>query len=249
MQIQTIFLLSSTKSNIFQFKQFAVDQTGCGMKINTDGVLLGALVQAENPSSILDIGTGTGVVALMLAQRFPDAQVGAIEIDNKAALTAQNNFNTSQFTKRLKCYQQSFQDFSKQYPNKKYDLIVSNPPFFTNSLKNSDDQKQLARHASNDLFKELISFARQHLTPKGFCYLILPLEAARQIIEPAFKYGMKLQSVISIKSSASKAAHRQIITVGFGNIEKYEEEFIIYQSEKVYSDQYQNVLKDFLTIF
>ena len=241
--------MSSTKSNIFQFKQFAVDQTGCGMKINTDGVLLGALAKSKDPSSILDIGTGTGVVALMLAQRFPNAQVEAIEIDNKSALTAQNNFNTSQFTKRLKCYQQSFQDFSKQYPDKKYDLIVSNPPFFTNSLKNYNEQKQLARHASNDLFKELISFTRQHLTPKGSCYFILPLEAALQIVEYAFESKMKLQSVISIKSSATKAAHRQIINIGFGNIEKNEEEFIIYQSEKVYSGQYQNVLKDFLTIF
>lgn len=241
--------MSSTKNNVFQFKQFAVDQTGCGMKVNTDGVLLGALVQSKNPSSILDIGTGTGVIALMLAQRFSKALVDAIEIDIEAALTAQKNFNNSKFSSRLRDYQQSFQDFSRQYPDKKYDLIVSNPPFFTNALKNPDNQKQLARHADNDLFKQLIGFARQHLTSTGSCSFILPLDAAVQILQYAFEIGLKVQSIINIKSSAAKTTHRKLVTLGFRDSGKYEEEFIIYEFEKVYSAQYQSALKDFLTIF
>src|SRR5687768_4750199 len=111
--------------DFFHFKQFSVNQAGCGMKINTDGVLLGALVKSENPVSILDIGTGTGVIALMLAQRFSGANIDAIEIDAMASETAMQNFLNSRFSDRLKVYPHSFQNFSLEHPFKKYDLIVS----------------------------------------------------------------------------------------------------------------------------
>ena len=121
-------------ADLFHFKQFSIDQSGCGMKVNTDGVLLGALVQATDPQSILDIGTGTGVIALMLAQRFSVAEIEAIEIDQAAYETALMNFNNLRFSNRLKAHNNSFQKFSVEQPDKRYDLIVSNPPFFLNSL-------------------------------------------------------------------------------------------------------------------
>ena len=105
------------------------------MKINTDGVLLGALVEADHPKSILDIGTGTGVIALMLAQRFANAQIDAVEIDPSAAETARRNFANSPFAERLNLFPVGFGEFFDQYPDKKYDLVVSNPPFYINSLK------------------------------------------------------------------------------------------------------------------
>src|SRR5258708_18444410 len=107
-------------ADIFRFKQFNVDQTGCAMKINTDGVLLGALVEADHPKNILDIGAGTGVIALMLAQRFIEAEIDAVEIDVAAAETAGNNFNNSQFANRLNSYPLSFENFFEQNPDKKY---------------------------------------------------------------------------------------------------------------------------------
>lgn len=242
-------ILVHNMADLFHFKQFSVNQSGCGMKINTDGVLLGALAQSENPSSILDIGTGTGVIALMLAQRFPSANIEAIEIDASASDTAGLNFLNSKFSNRLKVYQHSFQNFSLEHPVKKYDLIVSNPPFFTNSLKNPDSQKQLARHTSETLFKELVVFAKKHLTTRGICYFILPLEGSKQIIEEGLKQQFKLRHSINISSSESKSAHRQIISLGFEDLKNIEQSFMIYQSEKVYSVEYKNALKDFLTIF
>src|SRR3954468_23378981 len=116
---------------MFQFKQFAVDQTGCAMKINTDGVLLGALATADEPGNILDIGTGTGVIALMLAQRFANATVDAVEIDQQAARTAESNFNNSVFSNRANLYAEAFESYLSR-SDKKYELIVSNPPFYIN---------------------------------------------------------------------------------------------------------------------
>ena len=127
---------------MFRFKQFAVDQTGCAMKINTDGVLLGALTEADQPKTILDIGTGTGVIALMLAQRFKYAQIDAVEIDPGAAETAGRNFINSSYAERLNVYPIGFEEFFEQNPDKKYNLIVSNPPFFINSLKSPEANKE-----------------------------------------------------------------------------------------------------------
>jgi tRNA1Val (adenine37-N6)-methyltransferase len=235
--------------DLFHFKQFSVNQSGCGMKINTDGVLLGALARSENPSSILDIGTGTGVIAMMLAQRFPGASVDAVEIDVQAAETARKNFMESNFSSRLKSFQNSFQDFSQSYPDKKYDLIVSNPPFFTNSLKNPDPQKHLARHTVEGLFYDLIQFAKNHLSASGTCYFILPPDAATQVLNEGSRHSLKAQSIINVKSSSSKPAHRQIIGLGFEGYETSIDDFVIYQSEKVYSSQYELALKDFFVIF
>jgi tRNA1Val (adenine37-N6)-methyltransferase len=236
-------------SDVFHFKQFDVDQAGCGMKINTDGVLLGALASAVNPSAILDIGTGTGVIAMMLAQRYPGACIEALEIDPLAAETATRNFRSSGFHDRLQCVNSSFQLFSVHNPTKKYDLIVSNPPFFANSLKNPDYQKQLARHATNELFADLISFTSRHLSSEGVCYLILPLKASAFIQNSALEADLHILRILNIKSYPHKDPHRQLIALGFVASQKRIEALTIYQSEKQYSDDYRIALKDFLTIF
>src|ERR1700761_1918790 len=107
---------------MFRFKKFSVDQTGCAMKINTDGVLLGAMAAAENPKTILDIGTGTGVIALMLAQRYTDAQIDAVEVDEYAAQTAGRNFEAFPFSKRPTIYPTDFESYFVRFPERKYDL-------------------------------------------------------------------------------------------------------------------------------
>ena len=142
---------------MFQFKQFSVDQTGCAMKINTDGVLLGALVYADQPKNILDIGTGTGVIALMLAQRFTSAKIDAVEIDSTAAETAERNFKNSPFAERLSIFPTDFQRFFNTHPANKYDLIISNPPFHLNSLESPEAKRSVAKHTGEDFFEELIS--------------------------------------------------------------------------------------------
>lgn len=236
-------------AGIFRFKQFDVDQSGCGMKINTDGVLLGALASADSPEKILDIGTGTGVIALMLAQRFGKAQTDAVEIDKEAAVTAGKNFRHSRFAERLHLYGGSFRDYFKNAAAGKYDLIVSNPPFFLNSLKNTDRQKHTARHTDHNFFSDMLSMGANHLNKDGHISLILPPETAAAITTYATTAGLYVEGETAISSFPDAVPHRQIITFGFNGTEIARKSFVIYQREKQYSAQYQQALKDFFTIF
>jgi len=241
--------LSSTKNNIFRFKQFEVDQSGCAMKINTDGTLLGVLSNKDNASSILDIGTGTGVVAMMLAQRYPEAIVDAVEIDIHAASTADKNFKNSIFADRLSLYASSFQQFSEGFPEKRYDLIVSNPPFFLNSLKNPDLKKQTARHADDNFFGQLIDYAKSHLSTDGLLVLILPLGTAKDVIAAAAGEGVYLTEIINIKSFDHSEPHRQLLVFGRMKSNLNESGFVIYSIQRTYSVEFVNKLREFFLIF
>jgi len=235
--------------NIFRFKQFSVDQSGCGMKINTDGVLLGALAGGSDPERILDIGAGTGVISLMLAQRFPHARVDAVEVDPSAAEAARANFAVSPFAGRLQLIDSSFQDYGKQLDPVVYNLIVSNPPFFLNSLKNPDHQKTLARHAEEGFFDELVQFAQQHLSWEGELWLILPTEAALQTQNLAAGAGFYLTKCIEVKSFADYLPHREVLVFSRIQEKKDTASLIIYEAPKIYTEAYKNVLRDFLIIF
>jgi tRNA1Val (adenine37-N6)-methyltransferase len=236
-------------SAIFKFKQFNVDQSGCAMKINTDGVLLGALAEADQPQNILDIGTGTGVIALMLAQRFTNARVDAVEIDQSAAETAGRNFQNSSFADRLATYPSGFMEFFDQYPDKKYDLIVSNPPFYINSLKSPQESKQLAKHADQDFFNGLIFKTSKHLTAKGLIYLILPLDTNVWVKDMASKNGLFVSKTTSVFSFENSEPHREIMVLSSNDSKIADDRFVIYESPKIYTKQYQDALKDFFTIF
>ena len=236
-------------AGIFKFKQFDVDQGGCAMKINTDGVLLGALADADQPQTILDIGTGTGVIALMLAQRFKDAKVDAVEIDQAAAKTAGRNFQNSPFVDRLTIYPSGFMVFFEQYPEKKFDLIVSNPLFYINSLKSPQAKRELAKHADNDFFKNLIYYASKHLNDRGVMCLILPLDTVVRVKDIAFKNGLFIQKATSVLSYQDAEPHREIIVISSDSDKATNDKFVIYASPKIYTEQYQETLKDFFTIF
>lgn len=235
--------------SIFRFKQFNVDQSGCAMKVNTDGVLLGALANCEAANTILDIGTGTGVIALMLAQRLPEVKIDAVELDMAASQTAENNFRNSPFENRLQLYPQSFQDYFEQYPDVKYDLIVSNPPFYIQSLPSPGPSKAMAKHAGDNFFSELIIGCAGHLRESGGLWLILPIDTAALVKELAFEQQLYIQHVIYIHSYPHSDPHRQILKLGHQQTELTEERLIIYNEPKVYSSAYANLLKDFLTIF
>ncbi|MES2274792.1 MAG: methyltransferase [Bacteroidota bacterium] len=236
-------------AGIFHFKQFSIDQSGCAMKINTDGVLLGALTEQDRVKSILDIGTGTGVIALMLAQRFTSVLIDAVEIDESAAKTAAANFAGSPFAYRLTLYANSFEDFFETHPDKKYDLIVSNPPFYINSLKSPGAGKQLAKHAGDGLFEKLITTTPHHLNANGKLWLILPIDTAGLVKDLATKNDLHLQQVISILSYPTSAPHREILVFGPQQTKLQQKEFVIYSALKQYSGQYHTALQDFFTIF
>ncbi len=234
---------------MFQFKQFSVDQSNCAMKINTDGVLLGALAEADIPKRILDIGTGTGVIALMLAQRFRDAEIDAVEIDEVAAATASDNFSRSVFSNRVKAFAVGFESFFASNTEKKYELIVSNPPFYINSLHSPTEKKQIAKHADANFFKLMLSGVASHLAANGACWLVLPLNTAHLVKTMATEFGLNVSSTIHISSFKHKATHREIVVLSSEADIEVEQEFVIYENEGVHSEQYRNALKEFFTIF
>jgi tRNA1Val (adenine37-N6)-methyltransferase len=234
---------------MFRFKQFNVDQTGCAMKINTDGVLLGAMAGAGNPETILDIGTGTGVIALMLAQRFADAHIDAIEIDEAAALTAKRNFEGSPFASRLSLYAMGFETFLNSDAERKYDLIISNPPFYINALESPAAKKTLAKHTDELFFELLVTLACKHLTDRGEFWLILPLQTAQLVKVIAVAVGLNLKQAINVLSYPDSEPHREMLVFTLGEEKMFDEWFVIYNVPKVYSQQYEDALRPFFTIF
>jgi tRNA1Val (adenine37-N6)-methyltransferase len=236
-------------AGIFQFKQFAVDQTGCAMKINTDGVLLGALAETCIPQYILDIGTGTGVIALMLAQRFSFAQIDAVEIDEPASLTATKNFQNSPFADRLRLFHQDFQQYLEAHSDKKYDLIISNPPFHINSLESPKANKTIAKHTDKDFFEDLITDVAQHLIESGLCWLILPLQAAELVKELAIINNLFLQRIVTVHSFEHSIPHREILCFGLNRCEAENSKLVIYESVGIYSVDYKQLLKPYFIAF
>ena len=242
------YRLSSSTDNIFRFKQFSVDQTGCAMKVNTDGVLLGVLSEAGVAGRVLDIGTGTGVIALILAQRMASANIKAIEIDQSAAITARRNFERSIFNSRLEILHTPFEDFFKG-SKEKFDLIVSNPPFFIDSLKSDDQFKGIARHTDQIFFENLMEGSALHLTDDGLLELIVPVRLSETLQALGRKSGLILRQKISICSFPDSLPHREILVFAFRSGETALSRFVIYNKPKEYSMAYQEALKDFFTIF
>jgi len=233
-------------SSTFRFKQFEVEQSGTAMKINTDGVLLAALAGQAHPLQVLDIGTGTGVIALMLAQRFPEAEVDAVEIDAFSAQNAGLNFKNSPFAERLSIYHSDVMNFS---PAQQYALIVSNPPYFVNDLKNEVLRKQIARHADEDFFGDLLRKVSGLLSPEGSFWLILPVKQADWVVERAVLHQLFPSRVIAVHSDEEKPVIRKILCLQFGYAPVSEEHFYIYAARNVYTEAYRELLRDFFLAF
>ena len=166
-------------NNYFRFKQFTIWHDKCAMKVGTDGVLLGAWADIENKKQILDIGTGTGLIALMLAQRS-SATIDAIDIETSAIEQAKENFKRSNWNNRIESYHKALQDFT---PKHTYDLIVSNPPFFQKSLISPLKERSIARHDETLPISKLFDFASEYLEDKGVFSLIYPIDNFEQALE------------------------------------------------------------------
>lgn len=205
----------------FRFKQFTVWHDRCAMKVGTDGVLLGAWAgtsesseEASQPAMtssikhILDIGTGSGLVALMLAQRFPNAFIDGIDIDSSAVLQAQDNFSASPFSARLRAYSSPLQDWQ---PQEKYDLIVSNPPYFSNSLLCPDNTRTMARHDNTLSFVELFEHSDKLLSPCGTLAFVLPADAEKEILALSRLHHLYCVRLCRVHTTAAKPAKRILI--------------------------------------
>lgn len=191
----------------FQFQQFRVNQDRCAMKISTDAVMLGALADASIPVKILDVGTGTGVIALMLAQRFPEAKVQAIEIDPQAADQALENFQANDFSGRMQLWEGRFQDFVS---SQKYDLIVSNPPYFPDHLKSSDAQRNMALHTDELSFQDLLEKVDVLLKEDGKFWIILPPRQMQDFQKEAEGKGLFPETKFTLQDKPGKRIQREI---------------------------------------
>ena len=214
------------------------------MKVGTDGVLLGAW--CPKGTHVLDIGTGSGLIALMAAQRFPEASVDAIDIDEAAVEQARENFAASPWTERLHAYQSSLQDW--QAPE--YDLIVSNPPYFQNSLKNPDKARQTARHTDTLSYSELLSHSARLLSENGTLELILPAEAEQEILTLAARHSLCLTRITCVYSKESKPARRVLMrfeksTNRETGVRPLEDTLVLENETGGRSAAYQELTKDF----
>ncbi len=223
----------------FTFKQFEIQQLKNVFRVGTDGVLLGALANVSEASHILEIGTGTGLISLMLAQRNSQAEFLGIDINEEAVNLTEQNFENSPFHSRLKNIHQDFKYFETE---EKFDLIVSNPPYFESS--NSEKDK-IARQTVELNFRQLISKSSTLLTENGIFSVIIPIEAGNDFIKIAAENQLFLIKRINIKGIENSKTKRLILEFSKTENKLQESEFVIEKSPRQYSDQYLELTKEF----
>ncbi len=230
-------------NNWFKCKQFEIQQELCGHKVGTDSFLLGAWANVTNAKKILDIGTGTGILSLMAAQRS-EANITAIEIDKDAAEQASFNFKNSPWYSRLKIYRTSLENFFAF--KEKYDVIICNPPFFMNSIISPDAKRTLARHAHMLTLFDIIMFAQKHLNIDGHVSLIMPIEHILYFIDMVKSNKWYVHRITKVYPKPGKDAHRVLIE--FGKVKKgieYDELTIETEQRHKYTKKYYELTKDF----
>ncbi|PWJ43391.1 tRNA1(Val) (adenine(37)-N6)-methyltransferase [Sediminitomix flava] len=229
-------------------KKFEIHQDKCALKVGTDGIILGAWTNVNHQKEILDIGTGTGLISLMLAQRNKEALLTAIEIDKDASQQAQSNFSISPWKNRLTLEHSSLQEYNC---TKKFDLIVSNPPFFNNALKSESEQKNTARHTDSLSQEDLLNYSLKHLKTEGTLSLILPCQEAEQITELASKKGLFLQRRCIVQNTSEAKPIRWMMEFSCTQPDSItEEKLIIREKDKrTYTEEFKMLTKDFYTIF
>ena len=228
--------------NIFKFKQFDVLQEQSGMKIGTDGVLLGAWADLHNAKHILDIGTGTGLIALMCAQRHQTALITAVEIEEKAAVEATYNFTKSPWSNRLKIVKTDFKQFMS---NNKFDIIISNPPFFDENVLSSKYQRNLARNAEHLPLQTLLAKAKEMLTIDGTINLILPVSKLKILEKNLKNEQLYLQKICYVKGRKEMPVKRILVQIGKKNMPIEKSELTIEIDRHLYTDKYKALTREF----
>ncbi len=230
----------------FKFKQFTVDQDRCAMKIGTDGVLLGAWVPInETTNTILDIGTGTGIISLMAAQRSFAEVIDAIEIDTEAYEQAVENFEASPWGDRLFCYHASFQEFVSEIDDQ-YDLLISNPPFYTEDYKTSDKKRDMARFEDALPVEHLLIGASKLLSKQGKLALIAPHKEEERITHIAAEIGLFPEKLTRVKGTPTSETKRSLLLLSRNENEPCKtDELIIETTRHQYTSEYINLTKSF----
>lgn len=234
------------RNKIFDFKHFSLSNNISAMKISTDGVLLGAWTDVLNKKQILDVGTGTGLIALMLAQRCDNALITAIDIDENAFREATLNAESSPWKGRVNVQHCDFKQFSS---DEKFDLIVSNPPYFNNGIKAPDSSRATARHDDTLEYSDIISAAKSLLTENGSISLIAPADRLDDISSDATVNGFKINKITTIFNKPNSRPIRILIELGKEDKNSVSDTLYIRNEDNLYSQQYKTLTKDFYINF
>lgn len=236
--LSSVFPMSKTP---FRFKQFSIRQENSAMKVGTDGVLLGSWAEALYAKRILDIGTGTGLISLMLAQRFTNAEITGIEIDELTSKEASFNVTKSPFSKKCTIINTSLQHYN---PSQSFDFIISNPPFFefTNYSKSARNN---ARQQSELSFEELLFHTQRLLMKNGHCAFIIPYSAENSFIQLAKDFGLFPERILHIKGHEKALFKRSLLQFSFLQKEVETSTLTIELERNVYTNEYIQLTKDF----
>lgn len=238
----------------FQFKQFTIHQDRCAMKVGTDGVLLGAWTCLEHrPNSILDIGAGTGLISLMLAQRSVSETIDAIEIDTKAYEQCVENFEASSWADRLFCYHAGWDEFVTEMEHR-YDLIVSNPPYFSppsgempkaEGENSMDESRKAARFYDALPFGELLEGVSKLLSNDGFFSIIIPFKEEDRFVQLAATYNLFPKRITRVKGKPSSEIKRSLLELSFRKTDVFHGELTLELERHQYTEAYIDLTKDF----
>ena len=231
----------------FQFKRFSVHHANAAMKVGTDGILLGAWTNCTHKRYGIDIGTGTGVIAMMICQRNSNVQMDAIEISNNACQDAELNFKQSPWENRINLIQG---DIKKLNTSKKYDLIICNPPFFQDSLLPKDKDRAKARHDHDLNYSEILDFSNKYINENGIISIILPVEQGMKCVKNANEKRLYVNRLCMVYPKPEKKAHRILLEISNNEQPIIKEELIIENNERHnYTKDYKNLTREFYTIF
>ena len=221
--------MASTKkksADTFQFKQFTIGQDRCPMKVGTDGILLGAWADVSDVKTALDIGTGTGLIAIMLGQRAPEASIHGVDIDEQSCRQAKDNARAAPWSGRLDIYHQSIQEFAREYDHR-YDLIVSNPPFFTGGTFSQEQDRNSVRHTVKLPHSDLLRVVQTMLSDKGRFAVVLPYIEGLRFQELAEGYNLHCNRVTEVLPRANRPVERLLMEFGREAKEQQADQLII----------------------
>jgi tRNA1Val (adenine37-N6)-methyltransferase len=231
---------------MFQFKQFKILQDNTAMKVSTDACILGAYTDVRKCERILDIGTGTGLLAMMLTQRNQTAILDAVEIEESAYNQAVGNIDDSVFREKINVFHSTIQQFQT---DNLYDLIISNPPFYQNHLQSNKSQKNLAHHTISLSFEDLMASVNKFLQPNGTFVVLLPMYETSCLIEIAIQFQLFPQKQLQIRHRQNSKILRIITTFGYSEKQTLLEELIIKNPDETYTEEFRELLKEFYLIF
>ncbi|QUM90839.1 methyltransferase [Moritella sp. 36] len=242
----------TNKNDGFSFKQFHVSHADCAMKVGTDGILLGGWADVtttpEAPLTVLDIGTGSGLISLMLAQRCQgELQATAIDIDELACQQAKKNIDNSPWASSIVVKHAALQSFTPASKDKdtKFDLIVSNPPYFIHGQSFTDDARKIARHTGSLTHQELVDCALELLSPNGRIALVLPYDAGCELVNYCQQLGNLQITCLNIKTTHTKAYKRMLMSISRGHNQLQNQSLTVHNPDGSYSHDYQTITKDF----